>query len=241
MQTNFYHSLALSALLVTLGFAQSPETESEVRFDPLVKDVEGWTVHVDPALIDGEHQEIGTKALKMLANHLQRIAILVPKPQLKQLQTVAFWLEHRHPELKGMQYHPSERWLAEHGYDKRLAKKVHITHAAELYSRQQMLKHPAVVLHELAHGFHDQILGFGDKRIIACYDDAMEEGIYEEVLYFSGTSVRHYAATNHKEYFAEVTESYFYRNDFYPFVAGELKRHDPKMYELLTEIWGPKR
>ena len=78
MQTNFYHSLALSALLVTLGFAQSPETESEVRFDPLVKDVEGWTVHVDPALIDGEHQEIGTKALKMLANHLQRIAILVP-------------------------------------------------------------------------------------------------------------------------------------------------------------------
>ena len=36
--------------------------------------------------------------------------------------------------------------------------------------------------------------------------------------------VEHYAATNHKEYFAEATEAYFYKNDFYPFVRGELKK-----------------
>ena len=28
---------------------------------------------------------------------------------------------------------------------------------------------------------------------------------------------------NHKEYFAEGTEAYLYRNDFHPFVAAELE------------------
>ena len=211
---------------------------TDVRFDPIVKEIEGWKVHVEPALLNGEHSAEGAMALKMLANHLQRISILVPKDQLEKLQAVEFWVEHAHPELRGKQYHPDEGWLTKRGYDKRLAKKIHITHAAELFSRQQLLKHPAVVLHELAHGYHDQVLGFDDERIIGCYDKAMKDGIYDKVLYYTGKSVRHYAATNHKEYFAEVTESYFYRNDFFPFVRGELKRHDPAIHELLVEIWG---
>jgi len=41
------------------------------------------------------------------------------------------------------------------------------------------------------------------------------------------------------EYFAEGTEAYFYRNDFYPFCRAELKEHDPILHDLLVEIWGP--
>jgi len=51
----------------------------------------------------------------------------------------------------------------------------------------------------------------------------------------------HYAANNDKEYFAEGTEAYFYRNDFYPFVRAELKEHDPVLHDLLEEIWGPMK
>jgi dipeptidyl-peptidase-4 len=58
------------------------------------------------------------------------------------------------------------------------------------------------------------------------------------VLLYTGKVVRHYATTNHKEYFAEATEAYFYRNDFYPFVRAELQRHDSIMHDLLVEIWG---
>jgi hypothetical protein len=105
-------------------------------------------------------------------------------------------------------------------------------------SRQQMIKHPAVILHELAHGYHDQVLGFGEPRIKAAYDKAMEARIYDKVLLYTGREVEHYAASNHKEYFAEGTEAYFYRNDFYPFVAAELRQHDPRLYELLEQIWG---
>jgi len=219
--------------------SDSIEEARSHRFEPIVQEIEGWTVHVDPKLLKGEHSQSGARALKMLANHLQRIAILVPAEQLTKLRTIEFWIEHAHPQLGGKQYHPNLKWLTDRGHDRRLAKKVHITHAEQLLSRQQMLKHPAVILHELAHGYHDQHLSFNDPRIIDAYDKAMAAGIYEKVLLYNGKQVRHYGASDHKEYFAEGTESFFYRNDFYPFVAAELAEHDPTLYNLLVEIWGP--
>jgi hypothetical protein len=203
--------------------------------------VEGWTIQVDPALLSGEYKEEGTRALKMLANHLQRIAILVPEKPLRELRKVGIQIEHDHPELKGMQYHPEAEWLEKHGYDPRLAKKVHIPVAAELLSRDQMLKHPAVVLHELAHAYHDQVLGFEDPGILAAYHAAMKKGIYEKVLLYDGRQVQHYATTDQKEYFAEATEAYFYRNDFFPFVRAEFEPFDPQGFAELKRVWEPSK
>lgn len=237
------HLLPAICLLISVVLHfETPVTAAEpakkTRFDPVLKKIEGWNVHVEPTLLDGKHREEGAVALKMLANHLQRIKILVPQPQLGKMQKIEIWIEHAHPSLGNMQYHPSVGWLKDHGHDLRLAKKVHITHAKRLLSRQQMLKHPAVILHELAHGYHDQILGFDEPRVKKAYDRAMAAGKYQEVLLYTGRVVKHYGTTNHKEYFAEATEAYFYRNDFYPFVAAELKQYDPFVYELFVTIWG---
>jgi alpha-galactosidase len=222
------------------GDAEQSESSAAdpLRFDPLVRNLEGWTVQVDPALVEGEHSDDGARALSMLANHLQRIKILVPEAALEKLQSVEIWIERRHRQLHAMQYHPSKQWLIEHGHDPRLARKVHITRASELLSREQMLKHPAVILHELAHAYHDQFLGFDHPEIVAAYEQAKEAGSYEQVLLYTGKTVRHYSLTNHKEYFAEGTEAYFYRNDFYPFVRAELKLHDPRLHDLLERLWG---
>ena len=46
------------------------------------------------------------------------------------------------------------------------------------------------------------------------------------------------STTNQMEYFAELSEAYFYRNDFYPFLNAELKQHDPVGYALMVELWG---
>jgi len=214
------------------------EKAGDAPFDPVVQKIEGWTVHVDPRMLEGEHAKEGAAALKMLANHLQRIAILVPEDRLEKMKTLQIWIEHHHPTLGAMQYHPNVGWLKAHGHDLRLAKRVHITRAASLLSRHQMVKHPFVILHELAHAYHDQILGFDEPRIIKAFEKAKKAGIYEKVLLFTGQKVRHYALSNHKEYFAEGSEAYFYRNDFYPFVRAELKEHDPELHDLLVEIWG---
>ena len=50
---------------------------------------------------------------------------------------------------------------------------------------------------------------------------------------------RAYALNNPQEYFAESTEAYFSRNDFFPFTRDDLIRHDPETARLLAKLWGP--
>jgi len=69
------------------------------RFDPVIRDIEGWTVHVDPKLLEGEHAAEGGRSLKMLANHLQRIAVVMPEARLAEVRKLEIWIEHDHPEL----------------------------------------------------------------------------------------------------------------------------------------------
>lgn len=230
--------IRLLSLLVTLALPLVAADKAKPQhYDPVKKEIEGWTVWVEPKLLEGEHAEMGAKALSMLGNHLERIAILLPEKQLGEMRKLEIWIEHHH-ELGSMQYHPGADWLVERGYDKRLVKKVHIPRAENLLSRQQMLKHPAVILHELAHSYHDQVLGFDDKDVLEAYNRAMKQKLYDEALLFTGEKVRHYGATDHKEYFSEATEAYFYHNDFYPFVRAELKLHDPRAYALMEKVWG---
>lgn len=225
--------LAVLVIVVTTSIASG-----DSRFDPVIKSMEGWKVHVDPALLNGPHAEEGAKTLRMLGDHLNRISILLDADRLKKLRTCEIWIEHHHPTLGNMQYHPGAAWLKTHGHDPRLVKKVHIPRASALIAKKQMLKHPAVVLHELAHAYHDQFLDFNHKEIRDTWNQAMGEKLYDKVLIIDGRFVKHYATTNHKEYFAESTEAYFYRNDFFPFVRAELKKHDPRMFKLMEQIWG---
>ena len=46
--------------------------------------------------------------------------------------------------------------------------------------------------------------------------------------------------TDPMEYFAECTEAFFSRNDFYPFNRTELQQHDPDVDALLVRLWGRK-
>jgi hypothetical protein len=237
--------LALAPVAVLAAFspiraARADEPAAAATFrDPVERNIEGWTVSVDPRLLDGEHREVGEKALKALANHLQRVGYIVPADRLKELQKLPIWVELDHPQLDNMQYHPSAAWLRAHGHDPRLAGHVHIPRARDLFDRRTWAKHPYVVLHELAHAYHDQVLGFDQAEIKAAFEEAERAGIYDDVLEHTGRRVRHYALSNHKEYFAESTEAYLGVNDFYPFVRAELKEHDPRMYGLLEKIWGP--
>ena len=73
---------AAQALRIAAAPRQSaPETQTKAacvpRFDPVVRQIEGWTVYIEPALLNGQYAKEGERALKMLANHLQRIEILM--------------------------------------------------------------------------------------------------------------------------------------------------------------------
>ena len=72
----------------------------------------------------------------------------------------------------------------------------------------------------------------------AAWKKFCDSGNYKSVLTSPGPMREHYALNNAKEFFAEMTESYFGSNDFYPFVAGELKQAEPETFALMAQIWG---
>jgi len=232
-------TFTLPALLFGIGLAQAAVSSADDKqfYDPVEKQIEGWTIAVDPQLLKEENKQLCEEVLKALANHLQRVEYILPDDRVAQLKKLRIWLDLHH-ELGSMQYHPDEGWLKKNGYDPRLVKHVHVPRARALIDRRTWAKHPYVILHELAHAYHDQVLSFDHPDVLKVYSEAKEKGIYDEVLLFTGRKVKHYALTNHKEYFAETTEAYLGVNDFYPFVRAELQEHDPSGFALMEKVWG---
>ncbi len=222
-------------LVTTATFASEPPV---LPTKHTTRNIEGWSVRVDARLVAGEDAAIGERALKLLTARLVAIEIVVPEPALSKLRAVTIELDLDYGGLKAMQYHPDAGWLKEHGYSEALAKCVHIPRADDFLSPYENHRMPWVVLHELAHAYHDQVLGFDNARIEAVWKKFCDSGKYQSVLTSPGHMREHYGLTNPKEFFAEMTESYFGSNDFYPFVTGELKQAEPESFTLMSDLWG---
>ena len=196
--------------------------------------VAGWTVRVNRELLTTQ-AELGSNALALLAIKLGEITNAVPPRACEMLRRVPIWLGVNDGHAPCAEYHPSKQWLADHGYNPDKAKSVEIGTARRFI--EWAPTQPAMILHELAHAYHDQVLGFSDARIKQAYEHAKANGTYELVKRLNAKPQRAYALTDDHEYFAEATEAFFGRNDFYPFTRAELKEHDPAMFSLLEELW----
>jgi len=204
------------------------------------RQVAGWTVKVRTELLGDRRRDTDEK-MKLVASQLAIVARVVPGPALKQLRRVTIYLS---PEYAGTQprgeYHPGADWLRENGRDPEMVKGVEISNLSIL--KQEIDRMPVFLLHELAHAYHDRVLGFDNPRIQAAYDRAKAGGKYDKVERWHGTGKpvtheRAYGMTNAQEYFAEGTEAYFARNDFYPFERKDLVKVDPDLAKLLAELW----
>ena len=198
--------------------------------------VEGWKVLVNKRLECEEQKELCNQTIKLLGDHLFRVSRVVPEVALAKLRMVPIWVESAHPRHPCMCYHISPDWLRGHGMNPAKAGAVELANAKNFLSWTN--DQPWMVLHELAHAYHHQVLGHDHAELKASYERAVASKSYESVLHVGGQKKRHYALNNDQEYFAEATEAYFGTNDFYPFVRPELKQHDPEMYDLLEKLWG---
>lgn len=251
-------ALALGSAVVAAwahdeGPARVPAENREVsppadqRQSPLARSyatrqIAGWTVQIRRELLEGQ----GTTtqhATELLKDQLEAIARDLPSLAVIELRKVQLFLS---PEYQGVpptaEFHPDAGWLRDHGRDPAMAKGVEFTNL-RIFDRE-LIRMPNFVLHELAHAYHDSVLpgGFGNPRIRTAYERARSSGGYDRVERHNGvgqtnTFERAYAMTNPMEYFAETTEAFFERNDFFPFNRGDLERHDPEMCALLRELW----
>lgn len=205
----------------------------------------GWHVHVHRDLLANE--AAGTaKALGLLEVQLGEIVRVVPAQALAELQKVPLYFNKEYPGVRPRaEYHPGAEWLKENGRDPAMVRGVEFTNILQF--EEEMDRMPNFALHELAHAFHHRVLpmGFANPELRLAYEAAKKGGRYEKVERRYGgdrpnTFERAYAMTNPQEYFAETSEAFFTKNDFYPFTNEELSQHDPGMAELLRELWGTR-
>ena len=206
------------------------------------RSIAGWSVHISRELL-AKNGEATAKALELLQAQLEEILRVVPKPAVVELQKVPLYFSPEYPGIPPKaEYHPDGIWLTENGRDPVMSKGVEFTNIRTFEAETRRM--PNFALHELAHAYHNRYLteSYDNPGIKAAYQSAKDSGKYDRVERQNSEGQkrmdRAYALTNPAEYFAECTEAFFTRNDFFPYTKEELKRHDPGMFELLGKLWG---
>jgi hypothetical protein len=224
----------LTHLLLAVLLAFQPAFEPTSSYTR--KWIEGWDVRVSAKL--AAHPTETLQALRTLGEKLHEIRKLVPAEHVRQLQRTTFWVEWADPDVPAMTYHPSADWLREHGRNPDMAGGIEIGNIRNFMGWMRTTQ-PMMVLHELAHSYHDKVLGWDDPAVRGAYQAAVASKAYERVAYVHGGTQRAYALNNEHEYFAELTEAYFGRNDFYPFTRDDLRAFDPKGFAVIEAAWAP--
>ena len=233
-------SAALACALLSAALrAAEPSAPAYVT-----SDLRGWTLHVRKELTAPDKAAVTERAVRLVGAQLDDVVRLVPGPAVAELRRIPLYFS---PQYAGTpmraEYHPGKQWLSANGRDPAMAKAVEFTNLDILDKEVQRM--PMLTLHELAHGYHDLVLGYGHAGVLAAYGAADKAGTYASVKRrdWRGketAGVRAYALTNHKEYFAEATEAFFGKNDFFPFDRRELERADPTGVAMLREVWGAR-
>lgn len=184
------------------------------------------------------------RVLTRMDADLEELASIVPGPALEALHSTTIWVELQGATIeggmsgRGLCCHWSADWLASVGLPREKAGGVEIVNPHDYLAWRTT--QPYMLLHELAHAYH-RMIGPDLPEILGAYQHAVAAGLYEHVGRNSvpaGETVRAYAATNHHEYFAELSEAYLALNDFEPYTRAQLKALDPEGFAMVERLWG---
>jgi hypothetical protein len=206
-----------------------------------VRTVEGFTVILSEETLkqDGD-SKLDRKPLEVLGLELKTLSGLMPPKTLTALHNVLIWVEWdeevkftngRSGNVLATYYGGHQLDMLAKGMHPLKAKNVTIHRMKALTLEHQPKKDSGrcVVLHEIAHAVQDQVLSKDNVNIKAAYKQAMERQLLDK---------KAYAATNEREFFAEMTCAYFDQLEYYPRTHDDLKKSDPATFKLLETIWG---
>lgn len=205
-----------------------------------IKTIEGFTVLLSDETMENESTSKDKyKPLKVLEREFQNLIKIVPAKIIRVLRKVPVWVEWdskkemengRSGNAFGVYYGGSWRGMLGRGENPLKAKCVVILQM-KLLTRisQKDNSSNSLLMHELAHAVHLELLGSNNSLIKAAYKQAMERRLYP---------ARMYATTNEMEFFAELTCAYYNQLDQFPRTRSQLEKHDPVSYKVLANIWG---
>jgi hypothetical protein len=192
----------------------------------------GFTVNVSAALVADAtaHDPSTAHVERMLAD----MAAKLPQPVTKALRkSTTLWLERSDCRKPAGEYHVSLGWLSQNNVNPDKTKNVQLNADHLFWTETQ----PAMMMHEFAHAFHDRFLRYDNPEVLKAFARACASGKYESVGYAKGGKRRAYALNSQTEFFAELTEAYFWRNDFEPFDRAGLAEFDPQSMAMIERMW----
>jgi len=211
--------------------ASKPHTAADYK---IIK-VRGWSIHVHKQYVSGD-QAVLKNAMKNVDIQLGHVETLMPEKAVVKLRKIPIWIS---PGRRKAEYHWSRGWVVANNRPAEMTHSVQISDINVL--RRSRPTGPWVLLHELAHGYHDRYVSDKDKKaIVQAYNSALKKGLYQKVLHTNrgrGKYVKAYAATRMHEYFSENSEAYFGVNDFYPFLRAELQDYDPEICRIIERVY----
>jgi hypothetical protein len=226
--------VALIWISATVGPAFSQERTFEATSRYKKESIQGFAILINPEVL--AHEKEAAEMRKELHSQLSAIVRVVPDGPMSALRNVWIWVEWE-KKNGAAEFHPSAEWLKQNGYNPQKAGHVELSNVRNFVAWSRDAQ-PWMLLHEFAHAYHHLVLGDHHAGIEAAYKHAAEHKLYDSVAYRDGRRQKAYALTNAKEYYAELSEAYFGKNDFYPFTQEELRKHDPIGFQLMLKTWG---
>lgn len=227
--------------------APKPSGKSPPRMKPdaipgyTVQYIEGFACIISQeTLKNNDNAEFKRKPTEVLEHELKTIVGLFPDKALNLLRNVPIWVEWnedvkmsngRGGSALAVYYGGHQASMLSSGRNPLKAKCVTILRMVGLTKEHQPNRDSGrcVILHEIAHAIHHQLVGYENPQVKAAYKQAMERKLYDPKMYI---------ATNEAEFFAEATCSFFDQLSYYPHNRVELKKHDPQTYKLMEAVWG---
>lgn len=230
-------------LTVVLGLIVAPSARG---FEPTAnyvrRELAGFPVLVHPKV--ERNAADAADGMAELARQLTHVIALVPDDKQAVVRKTRIWVEWEagpgtDPNWLAYAF-GSRDWLARNGYNPAKMNGIEVPNIRR-FATASKRGLGGLMLHELAHVYHYKKLGADHPGVQAAYQQAVDRKLYDKVPDAFGRKGKAYARTDRFEYFAELTEAYFGRNDYYPFDRSDLAAHDPAGYKLMREVWGDPR
>jgi hypothetical protein len=250
----------LQAILLVVGVTWFQDCRA-VEKKPLVKPIKGYqtkmihgfTVLVSDEVIEkNDEKKWARTPLEVLDLELGTIVRVIPAKPVDALRKILIWVEWEdkddpeYPKAVAKYYGVIGNralWSFSKKKHPLKANNIEIVNMKSLTREHQprVKFERCVLLHELSHAVHHQLVGVVNVPIRTAYQQAMARKLYEETKDVYGRKRKPYARTNEREYFAELTCAYLDKLHYFPFNAKDLKEHDPVGYKLMEATWGTRK
>lgn len=217
----FALTLILTSFISTASAFEATSSYSKMN-------INGWTVYVSSEFAKSPKDR--NAILRKIQSQTAFISKSLSPTRLGVMRKADIWVEAGTHYRSLARYHGSRSDIYQEDLNPKKYRDV------EIFGTFARTRQPSLVLHELAHVYHDRKLSWSSSRIERLYDrfKARMPSAKDKC----GPTRRAYALTNDHEFFAVFTEAYFGKTCAYPYNRATIQKRHPEMFALLAKAWG---